>query len=365
MIRRNFLFMSILFAINHGCSVSVLGLANAKLGTAGVWSSGTLYASYTLSALVGASYIVSKLGSRNGLVVGMAMVAFYVTSFYVALTTINITHDESNNNNNVANEYVSSSGRYVVVIGGAIVGGVGSSILWVSQGSYFATASRLLAKQQQRQQQQGIEGTAAVTSLTTTSMKEDATSEFGATFAFVFLVFEVILRLLSTFLVKTVGLSWEIVFGWYAFLSFLPVCAMLGVVDIDKRDQRLYDPILRTEEDDGEDEHERRNEHVQEDRRPPLKAMAALNLMWKDPLAKYLSPICILFGLSTSFASSILNGEIIQRVLSDPNSTYVGLYTAITSLVAAIASLVFGYLQSSKGRLHCGKNGALTVGAAS
>jgi MFS family permease len=93
--------------------------------------------------------------------------------------------------------------------------------------------------------------------------------------------------------------------------------------------------------------------------------MAALNLMWKDPLAKYLSPICILFGLSTSFASSILNGEIIQRVLSDPNSTYVGLYTAITSLVAAIASLVFGYLQSSKGQLHCGKTGALTVGASS
>ena len=343
MIRRNFLYMSILFAINHGCSVSVLGLANAKLGTAGVWSSGTLYASYTLSALIGASYIVGKLGSRNGLVVGMAMVALYVASFYVALA-INIA-DESKN-----------AGRYIVVIGGAVVGGVGSSILWVSQGSYFATASRLLANQQN---QQGI-GIAA-----TSSTKEDATSEFGASFAFVFLLFEVILRLLSTFLVKTVGLSWEIVFGWYAFLSILPVCAMLGVVDIDKQDRRLYDPIIRTEEDDGEDEHERRNDQVEEDRRPPLKAMAALNLMWKDPLTKYLSPICILFGLSTSFASSILNGEIIQRVLSDPNSTYVGLYTAITSLVAAIASLVFGYLQSSNGRMHCGKNGALTTGAAS
>lgn len=347
MIRRNFLCMSILFAVNHGCSVSVLGLANAKLGTAGVWSSGTLYASYTLSALVGASYIVGKLGSRNGLVAGMTMVALYVTSFYVALA---ISIDDESNNNNTA--YV-SSGRYIVVIGGAVVGGVGSSILWVSQGSYFATASRLLAQQQN---QQGIGGAAAT--------KSDATSEFGATFAFVFLFAEVILRLLSTFLLKTVGLSWEIVFGWYAFLSILPVCLMLGVVDIDKKDQRLYDPIIRTDEYDGDDDIENSyNEHVEED--CGLKAMAALNLLWKDPLAKYLSPICILFGLSSSFASSILNGEIIQRVLSDPNSTYVGLYTAITSLVAAIASLVFGYLQSSKGRLHCGKNAALTIGAVS
>lgn len=350
MIRRNFLCMSILFAVNHGCSVSVLGLANAKLGTAGVWSSGTLYASYTLSALVGASCIVGKLGSRNGLVVGMTLVALYVTSFYVALA-INIA-DESNNA-----AYV-SSGRYIVIIGGAVVGGVGSSILWVSQGSFFATASRLLAQQQN---QQVIGGAAAIT----LSVKEDATSEFGATFAFVFLLFEVILRLLSTFLVKTVGLSWEIVFGCYAFLSILPVCAMLGVVDIDKQDRRFYDPILQTDEYDGDDDNDSRNEHEAEDRRPPLKAMAALNLLRKDPLAKYLSPICILFGLSSSFASSILNGEIIQRVLSDHDSTYVGLYTAITSLVAAIASLVFGYLQSSKGRLHCGKNGALMIGAAS
>ena len=70
--------------------------------------------------------------------------------------------------------------------------------------------------------------------------------------------------------------------------------------------------------------------------------------------------------MSTSFASSVLNGEVIQRVLSDPDSTYVGLYTAVTSLVAAAASLLFGTLQSSRrGRLRCGKGAVLMIGASS
>ena len=74
-VRRNFHLMSVLFAINHGCSVSVLGLANARLGVAGVWSSGTLYACYTLSALFGTSLVVERLGCRDGLALGMGMSA--------------------------------------------------------------------------------------------------------------------------------------------------------------------------------------------------------------------------------------------------------------------------------------------------
>ena len=73
-IRTNFLLMSLLFAINHGCTVSVLGLSNARLGSIGVWQSGILYGSYTASALYGASYFVKQFGSRNGLVLGMGRV---------------------------------------------------------------------------------------------------------------------------------------------------------------------------------------------------------------------------------------------------------------------------------------------------
>ena len=92
-IRNNFILMSFLFAINHGCTVSVLGLSNARLGSVGVWQSDVLYGSYTASALYGASYFVKQYGSRNGLVLGMGMSASYVTSFFFA--TIIVEHNES------------------------------------------------------------------------------------------------------------------------------------------------------------------------------------------------------------------------------------------------------------------------------
>ena len=102
------------------------------------------------------------------------------------------------------------------------------------------------------------------------------------------------------------------------------------------------------------------------------KATATLDLLRQDPKARYMAPMSVLFGISTSFCSSVINGEVIQRVLSDPNSTYVGLYTAVTSLVAAAASFIFGRLQStstSQGGAHrtlrCGKVTVLTIGALS
>ena len=45
--------------------------------------------------------------------------------------------------------------------------------------------------------------------------------------------------------------------------------------------------------------------------------------------------------------------------------TYVGLYTAVASMVAAGASLLFGILESSHGSVHLGKGLALSLGAMS
>ena len=53
---------------------------------------------------------------------------------------------------------------------------------------------------------------------------------FGGYFAFVFLSFEVVLRLLSKFLIHTAGISWRVIFRLY---SILPVCFMMGVLDLE------------------------------------------------------------------------------------------------------------------------------------
>ena len=188
-IKNNFLLMTALFAINHGCTVSCLDLANARLGSIGVWQSGILYASYTLSALCGASYFVKQIGSRNGLILGMGLSASYVTSFFLVALIVE------------KNGGVGWLHQFVAVVS-AIVGGFGMSILWVSQGGYFSSASQLF------------------TSASLEARLEDVSSRFGGNFASTLLFVEVILRLLSSFLIETAGLSWKIIFGCIRYCLF-------------------------------------------------------------------------------------------------------------------------------------------------
>ena len=398
-IQSNFHKMSIAFAVNHGCSVSILGLSAARLGSTGIWMSSILYASYTIAALYGASLIVErycKSSSRNGLMLGMALCSSYVTAFFV-MSLLIVDEDSRDGGDGSENNESSNNGtmtmmtpppqwclhlQSIVAVGGAIVGGVGSSVLWVSQGTYFARASQLFASEMMKQnnvqlliegsrdgdggvgvehgrrQEEGI----ILTAMTT----DDITGKFGGNFAFVFLSFEVLLRLLSTFLIHTAGLSWRVIFGVYSLLSILPVCFMMGVLDFDGVYTTNADKTRLSKEDT-------QNKDVVEDttvRSPSNKATATLDLLRQDSKARYMAPMCILFGISTSFCSSVINGEVIQKVLSDPNSTFVGLFTAVTSLVAAAASFVFGRLQSSSSSQSgsctcCGKVVVLTIGAVS
>ncbi len=409
-IQYNFHKMSIAFAVNHGCSISVLGLSAARLGSTGIWMSSILYASYTIAALYGASLIVErycKSSSRTGLMLGMAMCASYVTAFFV-MSLLIADEDNDDGSDGSENNESSSSGtmttmtpewclhlQSIVAVGGAIVGGVGSSVLWVSQGMYFARASQLFAVETMKQNNvlHLLEGSrdgdggvgveherrqdgGIIPTVTTT---EDVTGKFGGNFAFVFLSFEVVLRLLSTFLIHTAGLSWRVVFGVYSLLSILPVCFMMGVLDLEGGYATNTAAPLRLNEKYGTHDDKTRlakeelnNEVVENStvRSSSNKATATLDLLWQDSKARYMAPMCVLFGISTSFCSSVINGEVIQKVLSDPNSTFVGLFTAVTSLVAAAASFVFGRLQSSSssqsGRsIRCGKGVVLTIGALS
>ena len=284
-VKQNYLKMTILFSINHGCTVACLDLANARLGSIGVWQSGALYFAYTLSALCGASYFVKGLGSRNGLVLGMGMSASYVTSFFVASLVF-----ETKRNG------TTTLIQRAVAIFSAVLGGVGGSILWVSQGTYFSAASELFASA-------GGAG----------GLVEDATSSFAGAFSSSFLLIEVILRLLSSFLIHTAGFSWQVIFGFYATLSILPVVLMMLVMDVEeeqscKLNQANYGTGGATLDD--------QDESALPSDLPSHKATAALDLLRKDPKALYLAPLNLLFGLSTAFCSSVLNGAIIREVLS-------------------------------------------------
>jgi hypothetical protein len=72
--RTNFILMAVVFSANHGCTVSCLSLATSRLGgSIGAWQSGTLYITYTISALGATTYTTKMWGGRNAMMGGMAL----------------------------------------------------------------------------------------------------------------------------------------------------------------------------------------------------------------------------------------------------------------------------------------------------
>lgn len=284
---RNFLTMAILFSANHGCTVSCLALATARLGSVGAWQSGVLYFTYTASAILGATYITKRLGSRNSIIAGMALYCVYVGCFLIATVA---------STTNLANG---------AALLGAAIGGVGGGFLWTAQGSYFGQAS----------EEHG------------TWLQQDvklSTAYFAGIFAFVYLAEEVLLRLLSTALLETGRISWSVIFAVYTAVA---VVSTLGMVLVHNYPQQ------------------------QEGRVSVLyKITAAVHLLRHDPKMKYMIGLNASFGLAGAFLNSYVNGEVVRLALNDPDSKYVGGLSALVAAVAAVMSLVLARVSQQYGK---------------
>ena len=193
-ILRTFILMAICFSANHGAVTACLGLSSARLGELsylgadlGTWQSGTLYITYTLSAVFGAAHIVKQLGSRNGVFAGLVIYCVYVACFLVVAVL-------------ETDKY-----KWPAAIVGAAIGGVGGGFLWTAQGAYFGKTAEAYAR--------------------ATEVKvEEATAYLSGVFAFFYLAEEVVLKMLSTVLTNTDwGLSWE---WWKVFVVYTQVSAV-------------------------------------------------------------------------------------------------------------------------------------------
>lgn len=266
----NFVLLAILFSANHGCTVSCLSLATSRLGAIGAWQSGTLYLTYTGSAVLGATYVTKQFGARNAIAMGMGLYCVYVGCFLVATMFPAI--------------------EKVAAITGAGIGGIGAGFLWTAQGSYFATASAIHAQH----------------------LRQDvsvSTSYLAGFFAFIYLLEEMLMRLLSSALLAYV--NWRAIFTVYTCVA---VVSTLGMVFVDN---------YRTDDDGG-----RPNRGIF------YKVTAAVFLFVKDPKMKYMVGLNAVFGFSAAFLNSYVNGEVVD-------SKYVGVFTAWLSLVAGTMSLAF------------------------
>lgn len=192
----NFILMAVLFSANHGCTVACLSLATARLGAIGAWQSGTLYLTYTASAVLGATYITKRLGGRNAIISGMMLYCIYVACFLVATSW--------------------PAQERLAALTGAAIGGVGGGFLWTAQGAYFTQVAGIYAHQLQQD----------VTATTT---------YLAGVFAFIYLSEEVILRTLSTILLQ-LGLKWSTIFAVYSTVAVVSTLMMGLVQDYPRTD---------------------------------------------------------------------------------------------------------------------------------
>ena len=310
----NFIWMSVFFSSNHGCVVACLSLATARLGSTGAWQSGILYFFYTGSAVLGATYVVKQLGSRNALRAGMLLYCVYVGCFLLATMA----------------PAVETSAALL----GAAIGGVGAGFLWTAQGSYFGRAAEEHA-----------------------ALKAQDVSASNATlaslFAFIYLAAEVMLRSLSTVLLEF-GWPWSVVFGSYTAVTILST-ALMGFVyeyptDENGNHNASADPstdgILMDEEGSSPITTTPTNNSKNS---VWYKVSAAWQLLRKDPKMKYMIGLNAVFGFTSAFLNSYVNGEVVRVATHDDKSKSVGIFNAWVSCVAAAMSLVFGRVSNNIG----------------
>lgn len=287
---RRFTIFSYIFAACPCSALACLALATARLGKVGALSSGVLYMAYTLSSVLGATYVVKLLGGRNAMILGMSMYVVYVGCFWVAVSFPEI--------------------EAVAAIGGAFVGGVGSGILWTAQGSYFTQAA------EEHALYQGCEW-------------GDCTASLSGTFAFAYLFEETILHISSYFLIQYWNMPWTTIFAIYFVVAIASTIGMLWVKDYPKSRQRGGSDQFATQW---------------------YKVTAAFHLLMKDTKMKYLVGLNAAFGFASSFLNSFVSGEVVRIALQDEQSKTIGLFVSWAAGVAALSSLAFGKVAHDYGK---------------
>mmetsp|Transcript_29277 Transcript_29277/g.85132 ORF Transcript_29277/g.85132 Transcript_29277/m.85132 type:complete len:498 (+) Transcript_29277:242-1735(+) len=290
----NFLLASSLFSVNHGCVTACLNLATARLGDVGAKQSSVLYLSYAASALLGSTWIVKRIGGRNGLALGLSIYCVYVGAFVAA--TLLLDHPRW---------------AEAVALFGAAVGGLGGGILWTAQGTFFARSAEMHAGG----------GTTPLT---------DATADLGAYFAAIYLLGEVALNMLSSFLVEEFELSWLKVFMVYFAIAVVSACGMVLVYE--------YPPSPDT------------SSSASNSVDAPNKATAAWRLLRNDPKMICMLPFNFAFGFAASFRGSFISREVVRIALDDKESAYIGVLSSVTAIVAAVMSLFFGRIAHKVGK---------------
>jgi len=289
----NFILLSVLFSANHGAMVSCLAFTTLELGATGAWQLVLLHLVYGASSLLGATFVVKQFGSRNSMMLGMSLYAVFVGCFWISLRSNSTTFVD------------------VFAVLGAIVAGTGGAVVWTAQGRYFSQASHDYA-------------------FSMNIKTEDATSFLAGVFAFIYLVGEVVCKLLSWVLLQSRHGQWTTVFAVYTAVAVTSTVFMAAVHSYPSLQEEVHRSLF-------------------------YKVTAAWQLLLLDSKMQYLIGLNAVFSFAYPFVNAYVNGEVVHRVIpQDWNAHDVGLFSAISSAVAALCSLTFGSVGIGKGPILMG-----------
>jgi len=306
----NFLLMSVCFAINHATVTAMVGLASANLGKeTGNLQTALLYAFYTLTALLVAKSIVSRTGDKWGIVFGLLLYVVYVASFIVA-------------------DKVESVKKVAACIGGTI-GGIAAGFLWTAQFSYFSKNAALYAEVNREFL---LQDKPAEVGNDETSIKNYINGKAGATFAAWFAIpylgFEVIFKLLQSYIGHPDG---PVSAGWSGGKDFIyvinTICAVLAAIGC-MFIMDLQDPKRRPDAESG----------VQGKEEKPTvlsNILGAGKLFLFDPKMVMMMSMNICFGLAAAYMNGMVTGPVVTYYVG---GGYGGYLLSLTAVVAALIS---------------------------
>jgi MFS family permease len=297
-VRRNFLWMTVCFAVNHGCATTPLIYASSVLDAhVGFLGNGVLYTLSIVSSLLLSVIAIDTVGLKGGLLLGTCLYGVYVGSFALAATFSEVMFMQ-----------------YALYVGGSAAGGLAAGILWTAEGGYMAQSATLLADQ------------AGMT-------RPEATAELAGEFAFYYLIFEVISKLAFSFLQ---GTGWQVahIGILYTIIALIAMLLLTGT-------QNLTHGSKGTRELKGE------YAKVDVEKKSPLSKLFATTRLWSDPKIWLLSPTNITFGFSAAYLNGYFNAHYEAPELG---AKQLGILCAITVACAAVLSKVYGRLGQAFGK---------------
>lgn len=376
----NFVTMAVCFSVNHGTVSAVIGLATSLLGLGlGSTGLGILWSCYVLTAMIFATAILQAVGPRGGLLLGTLGYCCYVGSFLLAAAVapsdavfpegalaeqacVSIQSLNTSANEMQPCQYtppIGEQGRIcscatcpdtfspmvtvkdgderklcasgtvrAISFSGSAIGGISAGFLWSAQGAYFSRNAHLFAE---------AGGVIPFSKTRQPASKEQATAFFSSVFAFLYLTFELVMRMLSslTSIVPT-----KVLLALYCIASGASAAGMLLIMKLPPESPPTPKPLLQ-------------------------KVTAALDLLRTHRPLQLLAPTEMLFGFSAAMMNSYVNGSLVgcdDGCIGKDKIAWLGSVTVVCA--TASSSAAGWYTSHERGGLFRGKDPMMVGGNA-